>query len=196
VRRFCLDCSKKKGVLVERTCPALDKRRAAKATQQAAKRKKTAERAKLKVADRWTFGGVDLRDELKRLVRLKCWKWYFKRYQKRGWRVPYTTLRISKTKAYTSGRAWPGGRMVMTIPADAGAGSACAILLHELTHVALPARTHHSKEFTLRLYEAAYEAYGVDLNPSAYSTKWAVQNALRRALIEKFVSRAENVASS
>jgi hypothetical protein len=70
VRRYCLPCSKKTGRLVERFSPAMEKKRQKRAQVSKEKTKKKAEKAREAERESYTVEGVDMRKELKRVVRL------------------------------------------------------------------------------------------------------------------------------
>jgi hypothetical protein len=70
VRRYCLDCSKETGRLVERLCPSLDRERAVRAGRQEQRARAQAERKRQAELDRRRVGGIDLQGELVRLCRL------------------------------------------------------------------------------------------------------------------------------
>ena len=77
--RYCLPCSVTAGRLVERVAPALEAKRAAGADRSAAKAKakrataaRARARAKQRDIERHTIEGVDIRDEFKRLCRLRA----------------------------------------------------------------------------------------------------------------------------
>jgi len=220
VRRYCLPCSEATGRLVQRTCLSKDRERQVKQEREAAKRQRTTVAKKMKRAKaaakreeeritakeeeaaRWIFGGVNLKEEAKRLVKLKAWRGAFHLSDKRclharwsrikpwkrirrGYFVPDINLQIRRKGTHTSGRSY-GGRIAMTLPAGCSAARACALLIHELAHEALPRNVWHAERFWLLLFEAAHEAYGADLAPCAYSNNGHRQDALRDALKEKF----------
>jgi hypothetical protein len=74
VRRYCLDCSAKTGRLVERTCPALEKRREVRSEKAAAKRNALKDRERSAAKERYTLGDLDLIKEADRLWRLPVMK--------------------------------------------------------------------------------------------------------------------------
>lgn len=168
VRRYCLDCSAKTGRLVERTCPALEKKRAVSSERAAAKRSRLAEREREAIRARYTLGDLDLQKEAQRLWRLpvmkeqKCWRE----------RLPDIDIRVSADKTYTSGRSY-GGRVVVTRGYDPY--GVREVLLHELVHEVLPMGVHHGDPFYPVLVRAAREAWPhVDF-------PFGVVNGLRRA---------------
>lgn len=70
VRRYCLDCSKDTGRLVERISASLDRERAERAGRQEARRKEQKERQRQADLSRRLVDGVDLEREFRRLCRL------------------------------------------------------------------------------------------------------------------------------
>jgi hypothetical protein len=168
VRRYCLDCSAKTGRLVERTCPALEKRREVRSEKAAAKRNALKDRERSAAKERYTLGDLDLIKEADRLWRLPVMK------EQAAWqpRVPHLDMRWSKTKAYTSGRSY-GGRIVVT--AGTNPWEVREVLLHELVHEALPRNVHHQDPFYRVLLRAAREAWPhVEFPPMPrFSRAWA-----------------------
>jgi len=79
-KRFCLDCSSKKGKrkLVERVCLAVETRKAAKARAAAKKKAKKKAVRRAKELGAFLFDGVHMRKELLRLSRLSVFKGVFK----------------------------------------------------------------------------------------------------------------------
>lgn len=153
--RYCLPCSEKSGVLVERVCAANEKERARKteaAKAKAQKKKVTKHRQDEK---RFFVEGIDLRDRAIALCNLKAWKGYFKR------NYPDFIIR-RRAGDYTTGRAWKGRhRVVLTVPIKATRGQAESLILHELAHLAAPARDGHGKAWRQRYAAAVEEAWGV-----------------------------------
>ncbi len=122
VVRYCLPCSKKTGSLVKRTCPALERKRAAKLQRSAAKRSRKTERTREAETARWVVGRFDLRAEARKLCRLV--------------KIPLPKLeRRFRARDYTTGRSW-GGRVVLTMPPGVSEHEALALLCHELAHEA------------------------------------------------------------
>lgn len=151
--RYCFPCSAKAGVLVERECPSLERQREATRQRSAAKRAAAKQRSQEREARRWVFGGRDLRKEARALCRYH------------GIPLPRLTLRLRKTPG-TTGHSW-GGRVTMTIYAQASAGQAVALLAHELAHEATLQDHGHGDAWRaafcgslLDLYEVTVEAAG------------------------------------
>lgn len=152
VRRYCLDCSAKTGRLVERTCPALEKQRAASSERAAAKRTAKIARQRQAAVARCMLGDLDLQREAQRLWRLPvmkdqpCWRM----------RLPDIEFRRSASKVYTSGRSY-GGRIVITMGYDPY--GVLEVLLHELVHEVLPRDVKHGDPYYHTLVRAAREAW-------------------------------------
>jgi hypothetical protein len=72
VRRYCLPCSTASGVLVERTCSAVERKRSARRESVEEKRRRAKERQRDQAASSVAWDGVDLRSEMLRLCRLPC----------------------------------------------------------------------------------------------------------------------------
>ena len=126
--RYCLACSAKAGKLVERTAPAMEKKSKASAERSSAKAKLKAMREREREAAKWTVEGVDLRKALTKAMRLPS--------ASHMRREPGFTISRSRTKDYTTGRAWDTRRIHLTIGVGESASRAVGVLLHELAHVA------------------------------------------------------------
>lgn len=178
VRRYCLDCSKQTGRLVERTCPALDKDRAARAEKRAA----LTVQKRAKERDARSAGGVDLIAEARRFWKLPALR--DQPYSSRD--LPDITIRRSKTKQHTSGHwygSWPNGRVVVTVGTDPF--DAPGAMLHELVHAACPRGTHHSALFWATLRRAAREAWpNATFDFLRAPVGWRCQRAIRDGLRE------------
>lgn len=151
VRRYCLKCSAKTGRLVERSCPALEKSRAAAREATRARIASQRTRAAATAKARRTVGDVDLLDEAQRL-----WKLPALRDASRSAPLPAIEIRRRKT-ARTSGSYGWGRDVVVTAGTDVG--SAVEIMLHELVHAALGVSEGHSIRFWQLLRAAAKEAW-------------------------------------
>lgn len=154
VRRYCLDCSKKTGRLVKRTCPALDRQRTEK-RQRAAERgqtKKQRDRER-EVAAR-SAAGVDLLVEAKRMWELPALK------DLRGRReFPDITFRRARNgKAFSSGHCWYGRKARITVTIGTNERGAWKTLLHELVHAVLGSEGHSTRFWNV-LMGACNEAW-------------------------------------
>lgn len=176
VDRYCLACSAKTGRLVLRIAPALETRRAAAATTAAAKAKakrarEAAKKAKAKQAeiDRYTVEGVDLRDEMTSLLRLKAWNGHFGRPGLDGGFHNRPELVISKRSRVPLSRMgyaepWINRITVATYPGQTLA-DARETLVHELVHLVVGPETSktawHGPTFKATMLAAFKEAYKV-----------------------------------
>lgn len=146
VRRYCLPCSAQQGVLVERTCPALESQRSAKSQQRTAR--KAIKESKL--AKKWELEGYDIRQAVRPIAKLICSNSVFllpvgipKRRRLKN--VEVTLRRWSdRQRDYTSGRAW-GPRMTLTFGANLR--FAIYVLLHEYCHCLIGTGHHHDAVF-------------------------------------------------
>lgn len=169
--RYCLTCSAQQGVLVERIAPALERRRQASAARsaEAAKAKRAREakaraKAKDREAARYTVEGVDLRDEMKKLLKLKAWKTH---YRNGIGRIPELVISRRTTPPRSRmGYAEPG-RWRITVVTYPGQSLADAreTLVHELTHLVVGERHDdgkwHGPMFRKTMTAAFREAYKV-----------------------------------
>lgn len=80
----------------------------------------------------------------------------------RAWQVlegpgyPTIVYRVAKDTTQLSGRAWVEERRItLTIGKHTLLRDRQALVLHELVHLVLPAKTHHARAFYERLFDAA-----------------------------------------
>jgi len=130
--RFCLACSKKNGVLVERVCPTLEKQR----TVKAEKAKEAARKKRAKAKAEYVVHGVDLMAELKRVYKAAR----FLEPELRS-RLPQLTIHRSKTNKGTSGRAW-GFRHRIHLTCGRDVEDILYVLVHEVAHLVMRARDY------------------------------------------------------
>lgn len=139
--RYCLPCSQETGRLVERVAPALERKRAAAAVTSAAKAKakrarETTARQRKKEADnqRYIVEGVDLRDEMKKMIKLRAFGGKTGRLVR--WPPELVISRRSKHPLSRMGYAepWRNRITVATWPSH-HLSDARETLLHELTHI-------------------------------------------------------------
>lgn len=154
VRRYCLDCSKATGRLVERTCPALDRARVARRGKAAAKRATDRDRERAAEVARRTAGPFDLEAEAFRFWRLDAVR------SLPGWRrtLPSITWRRSASKVRTSGHCWYGPPPTVVVTIGSDPYLAVEVVLHELIHAALP-HVGHSERFYRSMHRACREAF-------------------------------------
>jgi hypothetical protein len=194
--RFCFPCSTDAGVLVERTAPSLERKRAAAKTRA---KEKAAKKAAREDAQWMTQDGLDLRKELRRLWKLDVWEDGFKNRKA----PPKLTVHWSRNpqKYWVTGHAkgW-AYKIHLTLPIGCDRAKASQVLLHELTHVFVEAtakmrdarlerdrgrsnRDVHGELFTSWLFQAACEAYSFDIKPDwtigAYPRDRQMERAMR-----------------
>jgi hypothetical protein len=178
VIRFCLKCSRKEGHLVERVCPALEKKRTASRERSRARVAGKAAAKEERERARWTFKSgdlsVDLRVEAKRLLGLVGL----------SSSDVVVELRTRRRGGYTTGFS-SGGRIVLTIPADAKPSVAIAVLAHEVAHEANRA-DGHGAAWRASFVELA-ESYGAVVRGgfgSSHELHRGIEHALAVALGE------------
>lgn len=170
--RYCLSCSAETGKLALRIAPALERKRSAAAESAAVKAKakrarEATAKARNKAAEnaRYMVGGVDLRVEMKKLLKLRA----FGGKTGRLFRYP-PELTITR-RSYYPGRhgfaqpnPWGGaGRInIATYPGQT-LSDACETLVHELTHIVVGQRNGewHGADFRNTMTAAFKEAYKV-----------------------------------
>lgn len=156
--RYCLPCSQRAGVLVERQAPALERRRA----EREAARKAKAARKRATKQERedalYVYGGVDLRVDLR--VEAKR----IMAHPEVGCPRATWCVRRRRQGRHLTGVSY-GGRVVLTIPAGASAGQALAILAHELAHEATRGDQHGDRWRAVFL-GVVQDLYGAEVAPA------------------------------
>jgi hypothetical protein len=192
VRRFCLDCSKKTGKLVERVCPALTNKRAQAKEKRAAKTARKRDKAKVK-ATQWPNV---LQLHFSRFKKLKCWANDVKHaHLVLRHRPGKSTVRDDEASGYA--KPW-SGRIVVTAGSDRA--DAIETLLHELAHVAAGFSAGHGDTFRSILMEAAREVLGQDTvfdKPSSgrcYHLDRVIVKAFERAMEQGSFELGETTA--
>lgn len=163
VVRFCLPCSEATGRLIERIAPALERKRQAAAKRAGLKAAKTQtrkavqqERDEQADTQRYTVSGIDLRDELKRYVKLPV---YERTFRSKGLPRFDVTRRewMPNRQGFASPWEW---RIHMTLTPNMPLDQARTTLLHELAHLHV-GRTDegwHGVRFRRTLNRALIEA--------------------------------------
>lgn len=166
VRRYCLDCSKRSGRLVERSCPANERKREASSARSTSRRKAAADRQKAAEDARYVVNCVDAVETIHRLdVREEVWRQW--RILAPRWRAQ-PTLDVIRTTKGIRGRAWWGGRHRVLLRVHDGCSmeGLKELIMHELVHLfASP----HDKPVTNRNGHERQQIHGP---------------AFRRALVE------------
>lgn len=199
--RFCLECSAKSPMLVERTCAAAEKTRAAKTERAAAARVRARERRStrreraartpapspyvhalvLGLAER----RLDLMAELRRL---------WKTAQDAGLgqprsKLPAFVVRRSRTKETTSGHAYYDGHQIaLTLGKSAHVGHALGVLAHEVTHAI--GHRGHGEEFFGALRSLVRLQWGIALTSTATNAR-EKHVEIERAIQDAFTLQPE-----
>lgn len=121
VRRYCLPCSAKSGILVQRVAPALERKRAASRQQATAKRAAT----RLRAQQERTVAGMDVEKEARRLWRILC------KQNGKQRRMPPLKI-VRRNRAGSSGYCYYGSHISLQLGTDTVA--AWETLAHELNH--------------------------------------------------------------
>lgn len=178
VVRYCLACSEKSGVLVRRSAPALEKKRAAAYTRSQEKAAAKRERQR----DTETRAGIHIPSEARRIWRL------MKPYH-RGRAMPEIVIR---NKSWgSSGHCKIGqGEIIISISADVGPATVWQLLAHELCHEARRyslkggrAAMHDERFYTI-LTEVTRKRFGVSTPLYEHAGRWgyAVDHLIEVAL--------------
>lgn len=179
VRRYCLRCSEKTGRLVERTCPAADRKRQAQTEKRAALTSRKRERARESERAHRTAGPYDLLAEARRFAKLPA---------VRLRHFPDIELRRSTSKEHSSGHCYYGWPARIVVTVGTNPHDAAATMLHEIVHAELGGEGH-STRFWDTVRRAAREAWpGATFKfldaPNGWQTQRAIANGLQ-ALYEK-----------
>lgn len=129
-RRYCLTCTAKTGRLVERVSPALERQRQTAADRSKAKAQRKRERERAAAVKRWTVGEVDLVEAYAKALRLPSLK-----PAARVTSLERLTLYRRENPEWMSGRT-DGTNVHLSVGIGGDPGTAVAVLIHELAHVA------------------------------------------------------------
>ena len=173
-RRFCLTCSAKSPLLVERKCPVLDARRLRKsAALTHHKHRAKAKRSQLPYRERDDL----IQKDYQRFIRLKCWP------ALRYFAGPLS-IRRSRFKHCTTGCCWSSGDICVTLAIKSPRSEILVVLLHELAHAASPGREHHGDEWHSLFVESVREVFG-ELNYEGVNDYVSLHNRILRAVTEQ-----------
>lgn len=168
VIRYCLPCSENSGVLVKRSAPALEKKRAAAYTR--SREKAATKRQKQRASETW--GGIHIPTEAKIIWRL------MKPYHG-GRAMP--KIRIRNKSYGTSGHCKlysVDAEIVMSISPNAGTADVWNLLAHELCHSARGASyakgrwAMHDERFYAILTEVTRKRFLIDVALHEHSGRW------------------------
>lgn len=177
VRRYCLKCSKKKGKLVRRSAPVLERERAA-GKERSARKQQTRRRAAARRRD-----AQKARDRERRLimghdVQALCRRWYkLKAWGERTRQGPFGRFRMSKeppellvrlgNKDYISAHAYSHAhRITMTVPRSwkeptpERVADLLVTIVHELAHLFAPIGSNHDEDYQRKFCAACQAIWG------------------------------------
>lgn len=193
--RYCLACSEQTGKLVLRVAPALERQRSAateaaalKAKAKRAREAKTRERRKQSETARFTVDGVDLRDEMKRLIKLRA---FGGRNGRLFTRPPELVISRRSSSPYRLGYAepWRNRITVATYPKQTLA-DARETLVHELTHIVIgkdrESMSWHGpvfREMMTAAFKEAYKVLPIGVRENVYHGRYAA--ALLRKTVQQ-----------
>lgn len=163
--RYCLECSGRAGVLIERTAPALQRERERKSASAAAKSAAKRQRERDAERSRYIVGDTDVRPIMRKMCRLPVFGGSKGRLVRRP---PELHIRRATYGASIVGRAWPWrNRIQVTVYKDQKSFSRSDedTLLHELVHIHCgydPSDTAHwhGAEFHKTFRQAHFEYFG------------------------------------
>jgi hypothetical protein len=178
VRRYCLPCSERAGVLVERTCPSQERERSLRKENRRKKqtRQKQTE-AQKKIAarkaraqrqfDRERVLGIHVPSHFQRVCESPCVARALELLERNR---PTVKVRRRQSSAHTSGHAalWTG-RVVLTLPEPCTWGQLAVIVAHEIAHVCCADEEWHGAAWRAMFLEILAEAYGL-------AATWPVKN--------------------
>lgn len=177
IRRYCLECSQEQGVLVERTCAALEKQRQAKKEQTDRKRKRQQEAARKKrqakkaqerqsafnrkppkPKKRVSVRGIDVVQHAHRIASTPFVVQAFQDLERKPLQVQ---VRTRHKGDYTTGQAWcETNRMVLTLPVACSFGKMAVLVAHELAHLAVADEEVHGPAWRDMFLRILNEGYG------------------------------------
>ena len=135
VRRWCLTCSAETGRLVERTSPALERKRAAGAARSATKQRTKAERER-----QTRFAAVSApvtdRDKPVRIDNLleEVWRLPTRKLEAPHYKVA-PSLKVQRSeKPYTTGHCWYGADYLTVTIGRVDFADALGVVIHEAAH--------------------------------------------------------------
>lgn len=197
IRRYCLDCSKAAGVLVERTAPKLERQREAALTRNRAKDAKR--RAKVRIQEQKIVTLKDANGKVRELrVRAELQRALRDCGSRRSVDDVDITVRAPRepttggfvlSKGYHSGHAWGGYRTAFTFAWFTGAyEEALVTIYHEAGHLASGCSEGHGEKFHRRLAGALQKrwpflVYG-SVKPNQPGGCWAMGMRVRGQLCE------------
>lgn len=181
IRRYCWECSKAAGVLVERTCGVLEAKRAAKAERRVAKRAKASEKRKAAAA---VYPGI-IHELFRKWKRLRAWD-----CPDRIKRAKLRSMRRRRAGEESTGTCWGGGIPSITLTVGTDAADGYATLLHELAHAGCVVGESHGSAWRTTFLEAAEEVTGEKLTPCFVSSCHDVHRAVRTAF-ERMIERGD-----
>lgn len=177
VRRYCLPCSAKTGVLVQRTAPALDKKRAA--SKAKTQEKQTVQRVKQVQAR--SHAGFDWQKEAQRIWRILC------KQNNKTMRMPLIKV-VNRNRTGSSGYCYYTQHMI-SMQMGTNTVDAWETLAHELNH----AIGHHGHDHNFyRSLKALTEARwkvrisSFNWNRAGYNCDWDLRSQLVKADVVKF----------
>ena len=205
VRRYCLPCSAKRGTLVERIAPALEKKREKRAAFVSVKVKKKRVRKRQK-----------LQPIKERQKKAKQRQAIFEKEADRIWSLFYpegTNRRRPRINiVFSRNRGCSGyydGSVLIRIPRwSSGGVSAWEVLAHELCHAVIPTSTRdgsHGKAFyvalknviearwKVRMDWSAINGYTTSSHSWGYKVDWLMRAQLEKAEVVKFSYPADQV---
>lgn len=183
IRRYCLDCSKASGFLVERVCTANERRAEASRTKSARKAKtkrasvaRSRDAAKQRERERAVINGIDIAREVDRV-----WAHALRLHGNRMGRTLVPRLTVSRRSVGTSGRAWSSGRIHLSIGQNASRDRIVGVIAHEVAHH-MAWREDHNDRFWSCLAELVEEAYGTRPVRAMEGQHWEKQRAIEEGI--------------
>lgn len=177
VRRYCLPCSAKTGVLVQRTAPALDKKRAA--SKAKTQEKQTVKRVKQVQAR--SHAGFDWQKEAQRIWRILC------KQNNKTMRMPVIKV-VNRKRAASSGYCYYSQHMI-SMQMGTNTVDAWETLAHELNHaIGYHGHDHNFYRSLKALTEARWKVRisSFNWNRAGYNCDWDLRSQLVKADVVKF----------
>ncbi len=179
-RRYCLPCSDRSGRLVQRSCPSVERKAAAKSERRA----QTKLHESARRCEGETLSGVHIPSAARVLWSLPVMRDARAEFG-RSRQLPEIRIR-RRSDGFTSGRAFPSQhRIVLSIGEGVSAVAIKELLLHELAHIVCPSREHHGSEFRRVLCQAATEAWGTTIRTGDARRVYDLDRLIRNELLSQ-----------
>jgi len=184
--RYCINCSQSTGVLVERICPALDKKRSKNADKAAERAAAAAEKERAKYL--FDDGGAEPFDIFAEFQRLQR----YKPFRRLAWQKWALKVRRYKSPKRTHGYCTPGARKIIINLWDGlDRTDVTETIIHEMVHAVVKGQKDgprwHGDKFRSTLEEVSRKAFNIPREvtlPTYVGSTWGLDVAITKFLRE------------